>query len=157
LVTSQTSAQPRFGFLRLIALYKLGKVVLLMATAYGVLRLRDASFIADLYRWAASLPYGLEQDLVLRSLVWISGLSPNRINALGFVTLAYAAIFTVEGIGLWMRKRWAEWLTVVVTSSLIPLEIWELAHRPGSGKIAVLIANIVIVWYLAWQLRARPG
>ena len=146
-------ATPRFGVLRAIALFKLTKVVLALATAYGVLRLRDASVIARLYSWAASMPSGLEQDWVRRALVFISGLSPGRINALGFVTLAYAAVFTVEGIGLWMRKRWAEWLTVILTSSLIPLEIWEMAHRPGIGKALVVIGNLAIVWYLVRQIR----
>jgi len=145
----------RFGVLRLIALFKLSKVVLLLATAYGVLRLRDASVIARLYSWAASMPSGLEQDLVRRCLVIVSGMSPGRINALGFVTLAYAAIFTTEGIGLWMRQRWAEWLTVIVTSSLIPLEIFEIVHRPGSGKVLVLLGNVAIVWYLISQLRKQ--
>ncbi len=147
------SAKPRFGVLRAIALFKLTKVVLALATAYGVLRLRDASVIARLYSWAASMPSGLEQDWVRRALVFISGLSPGRINALGFVTLAYAAIFTAEGIGLWMGKRWAEWLTVIVTSSLIPLEIWEMAHRPGVGKALVVVCNSAIVWYLVRQIR----
>ena len=147
--------QARFGVLRLIALFKLSKVLLLLATAYGVLRLRDASVIARLYGWAASLPSGLEQDLVRKGLVIVSGMSPGRINALGFVTLAYAAIFTTEGIGLWMRKRWAEWLTVIVTSSLIPLEIFETIHRPGIGKVLVLVGNAAIVWYLAAQLRKQ--
>ena len=145
----------RFGVLRLIALFKLSKVVLLLATAYGVLRLRDASVIARLYSWAASMPSGLEQDLVRRGLVIVSGLSPGRINALGFVTLAYAAIFTTEGIGLWMRQRWAEWLTVIVTSSLIPLEIFESIHHPGIGKVLVLTGNVAIVWYLVIQLRKQ--
>ena len=145
----------RFGVLRLIALFKLSKVMLLLATAYGVLRLRDASVIARLYSWAAGLPSGLEQDLVRKGLVIVSGMSPGRINALGFVTLAYAAIFTTEGIGLWMRQRWAEWLTVIVTSSLIPLEIFESAHRPGIGKVLVLAGNVAIVWYLVAQLRKQ--
>jgi uncharacterized membrane protein (DUF2068 family) len=145
----------RFGVLRLIALFKLSKVVLLLATAYGVLRLRDASVIARLYGWAASLPSGLEQDLVRRALVIFSGMSPGRINALGFVTLAYAAVFSTEGIGLWMGLRWAEWLTVIVTSSLIPLEIFETFHRPGIGKVLVLVGNAAIVWYLARQLRKQ--
>lgn len=148
-------AKPRFGVLRAIAVFKLTKVVLALATAYGVLRLRDASVIARLYSWAASMPSGLEQDWVRRALVFISGLSPGRINALGFVTLAYAAIFTAEGIGLWMGKRWAEWLTVIVTSSLIPLEIWEMAHRPGVGKALVVVGNVAIVWYLVRQIRTE--
>jgi Predicted membrane protein (DUF2127) len=155
MTTTGSQAQPpRFGMLRTIAAYKLGKVLLLLATAYGVLRLQDASLIAHVYSWASALPSGLEQDVVLRGLSWFSGLSERRVQALGFVTLAYAAIFATEGIGLWMRRRWAEWLTTVVTASLIPLEIWELLHKPSIGKAAVLVINTAIVAYLLWQLRS---
>lgn len=148
-------APQRFGVLRTIAVFKLAKVLLMLAATYGALRLRDVSFVAKIYSWATALPSGLEQDLVLRILVWFSGLNPSRIHALGFVTLAYAALFTVEGVGLWMRRRWAEWLTTVITGSLIPLEFWELFHRPNIGKAAVLIINLAIVAYLVWQLRTE--
>ena len=144
----------RFGMLRTIAVYKLGKVILLLAASYGVLRLRDASLLARLYTWAAALPSGLEQVWALKSLAWFSGLTPARIQALGGVTLAYAALFAVEGIGLWMRRRWAEWLTTIITASLIPLELWELLHRPTLGKGVVTVVNAAIVWYLIWQLRS---
>jgi uncharacterized membrane protein (DUF2068 family) len=150
------SGKARFGVLRAIALYKIGKVLLLVATAYGVLRLREPTVIARLYDWAASIPSGLEHDWVQRGLVFVSGLSPGRINALGFVTLAYAVVFTIEGIGLWLGKRWAEWLTAIVTGSLIPLEIWEMAYRPGLGKAAVIVVNAAIVWYLLYRLRDNP-
>jgi len=151
--TSSGAAPKRFGLLRLIAVYKLGKVLLMLAAAYGVLRMRDASFLARVYSWASTLPYGLEQDVVKKGLAWFSGLKPSRIDALGWVTLAYAAIFAVEGVGLWLRKRWAEWLTTLVTASLIPLEIYELVVRPSFGKATVLVLNVAIVWYLIIQLR----
>jgi uncharacterized membrane protein (DUF2068 family) len=147
-------APKRFGMLRVIAVYKLGKVLLLLAAAYGVLRLRDASFIARIYSWASTLPSGLEQDVVTRGLVWFSGLSTARVEEIGSVTLAYAAIFATEGIGLWLRKRWAEWMTIVVTASLIPLELWEVVNRPSAGKALVLFVNVAIVWYLIIQLRS---
>ncbi len=141
--------------LRLIALYKLLKVLLLLASAYGVLRLRDATVLERLSHWIASKPSGIEQDFLRRGLAFISGLSPARISALGYVTLAYAAIFTIEGLGLWFRQRWAEWLTIVVTGSLIPLELYELFRRPTIGKAAVLAGNIAIVVYLVQQVQRQ--
>jgi uncharacterized membrane protein (DUF2068 family) len=54
-----------------------------------------------------------------------------------------------------MRRRWAEWLTTVITASLIPLEIWEFLERPNAGKAAVLVANAAIVAYLVWHVRRR--
>jgi uncharacterized membrane protein (DUF2068 family) len=146
---------PRFGMLRTIALYKLLKVLLLLLAAYGELRLHDASLSAKLVTWAEARPSGLEHEVVTRALEWFSGLSESKIHALRFVTLTYAAVFAVEGVGLWMRKRWAEWLTTIITGSLIPLEIWEFFYRPNLGKAAVVIANAAIVAYLVWHVRSK--
>src|SRR6202034_3427567 len=98
--------EPRIDILRTIALYKLLKVLLLLALAYGEVRLSDASLIAKLVTWASARPLGLEHKVVTWLLEWFSGLSASRVHALRMVTLAYAAVFAVEGIGLWMRKRW---------------------------------------------------
>jgi uncharacterized membrane protein (DUF2068 family) len=154
-----TAARPapasRFGVLRTIALYKLLKVLLLLALAYGEVRLRDASLTAKLLTWASARPFGLEHQVVTYLLAWFSGLSASRIHALRIVTLSYAAIFAIEGVGLWMQKRWAEWLTTIITASLIPLEVWELFFRPNIGKAAVLVANAAIVAYLVWHVRSK--
>jgi uncharacterized membrane protein (DUF2068 family) len=156
-VTGQPSPapKPRFGVLRTIALYKLVKVVLLLGVAYGELRLRDASLAAKLLSWAQARPYGLEHRIVTQLLEWFSGLSVTRIHAMQLVTLAYAAVFAVEGVGLWLQKRWAEWLTVIITASLIPLEAWEIFYRPTVGKALILIANAAVVAYLVWHVRTK--
>ena len=154
-IVASTATAPRFGVLRTIAVYKLLKVLLLLAIAYGELRLSDASLTDKLVTWASEHPSGLEQRAVTQLLEWFSGLSASRVHALRMVTLAYAAVFAVEGVGLWMRQRWAEWLTSIITASLIPLELWELLHRPTVGKALVVVANIAIVWYLVWQLRSK--
>jgi uncharacterized membrane protein (DUF2068 family) len=151
----EPAPKPRFGVLRTIALYKLVKVLLLLAVAYGELRLRDASLAAKLLSWAQARPYGLEHRIITQLLEWFSGLSVSRIHALRMVTLAYAAIFAVEGIGLWMEKRWAEWLTVIITASLIPLEAWEIFYRPTIGKVLILLANAAVVAYLVWHVRTK--
>jgi len=69
-------------------------------------------------------------------------------HRLGVAAFAYATVFVVEGTGLLLRKRWAEWLTVVVTGSFIPIEIYELCARFGWGKVVTLLLNVVIVAYL---------
>src|SRR5271163_2928722 len=142
---SRPAAEPRIDVLRTIALYKFVKVLLLLAVAYGEVRLSDASLSAKLVSWAAARPHGLEHEVVTHLLEWFSGLSAPRIHALRIVTLAYAAVFAVEGVGLWMRKRWAEWMTTIITASLIPLEIWEMFFRPSLGNAVVIVANVAIV------------
>jgi len=152
---AEQAPEPRFGVLRTIALYKIIKVLLLLAVAYGELRLADASLAAKLLSWAQARPYGLEHRIVTQLLEWFSGLSVPRINALRIVTLAYAGVFAVEGVGLWMQKRWAEWLTTIITASLIPLEAWEMFFRPTIGKAVILLTNIAVVAYLVWHVRTR--
>src|ERR1700730_12402409 len=125
-------AAPRFDVLRTIALYKIVKVILLLAVAYGERKLRDASLVAKLLSWASA-----------------------RAELFRLVTLAYAAVFAVEGVGLWMQKRWAEWLTVIITASLIPLEAWEIFYRPTVGKALILMANAAVVAYLVWHVRSK--
>jgi uncharacterized membrane protein (DUF2068 family) len=149
----------RFGMLRTIALYKLLKVMILLLAAYGEIRLHDATLSAKILSWASARPQGLEHDLVTRALAWFSGLSESRVHTLRFVTLTYATVFAVEGVGLWLQKRWAEWLTTIITASLIPLELWEMIHQPSLGACLVLVANIVIVCYLYWHVstRQRPA
>ena len=143
-----TVTEPRFGMLRVIALYKLVKVILLLATAYEVVRLHDASILAQIYGWMATLPSGLERDIVHIAMVKFSGLSYAQLKVLRAGTLVYATVFAVEGTGLWMGRRWAEWLTIIVTGSLIPLEFWEQWVRPSFGKTTLIIVNVAIVWYL---------
>src|SRR5579863_6542150 len=150
---AQAARAPRFNVLRTIAVYKLVKVLLLVALALGEVRLRDSSLTDKLLVWVSARPHGLEHDVVTHLIQWLSGLTSSRMHTLRMVTLAYAAVFATEGIGLWMQKRWAEWLTVIITASLIPLELWELFDKPNIGKAAVFIANVAIVIILVWHVR----
>jgi hypothetical protein len=61
----------------------------------------------------------------------------------------------VEDGGLFLRKRWAEWLSVVATTRLIPLELYELVRKPSALKGAGLIVNILIVLYLVRVVRRK--
>jgi uncharacterized membrane protein (DUF2068 family) len=96
---------------------------------------------------------------VTRGLVWFSGLSESRVHEVRLLTLTYAAVFAIEGVGLWMQRRWAEWLTTIITASLIPLELWEMIHKPSIGAGLVILANSLIVGYLYWHVstRQRPA
>jgi uncharacterized membrane protein (DUF2068 family) len=58
-----------------------------------------------------------------------------------------------EGVGLALGKRWAEYFTIIATSSFIPLEIYEIVHHANITKVVVLLINVAVVCYLAWELR----
>jgi uncharacterized membrane protein (DUF2068 family) len=161
--STQTSSQKarRFDGLRFIAVLKFLKALLLIATSYGVHKLLDAALVERLYSWSATLNDDrFERRLLLRALGWVEGLGAKRIQIVIAVTVAYTAVVLVEGIGLWMRRQWAEWLTVIATSSLIPFELWELITRPPGRKLAIfatLALNVAVVWYLTRLLRAAQA
>ncbi len=151
---AELNPRGRIRLLRTIAAYKITKVVLLLVAAYGWLRLRDVTLVHRIYTWTSTLPSGLEHSLLLRGLIWFTGLSATRVQALGVAALLYAGIFSVEGIGLWMGRRWAEWLTIVITASLVPFELWEIWQHLSPSKVVVFLVNMSIVWYLIVVLRA---
>jgi uncharacterized membrane protein (DUF2068 family) len=82
-----------------------------------------------------------------------SALSPHRLVLYGMAAMAYGVLEGVEGYGLFRRRRWAEYLTVVATSLLFVPEIWELVKKPGPLKAGGLAVNALIVAYLVHRLR----
>jgi uncharacterized membrane protein (DUF2068 family) len=76
-----------------------------------------------------------------------------KLKALSVGTFFYSGLFLTEGTGLALRKRWAEYLTIVSTASLLPIEIYELVKQVSALKIIVLLANIAIVVYLVIEVR----
>jgi uncharacterized membrane protein (DUF2068 family) len=77
-----------------------------------------------------------------RTLAWI-------IAAL----VAYAAVELVEGIGLWLLRRWGEYFAFVATAMFLPLEVYELAHKVSPLKLVTFLLNLALVLYLVWTKR----
>ncbi len=67
--------------------------------------------------------------------------------------LGYALIELVEGVGLWLAKRWAEYLTVVATAAFLPLEVYELTEKVSAFKIGTLGLNVLAVLYILFAKR----
>lgn len=148
--------RPRIDGLRLIGLFKIGKALLLLMTSYGVYRLLDINLVNRLYGWVYSLTDNFERRLLERALDWFNGLGHARISGIVVVTACYTALLLTEGIGLWLRKSWAEWLTVIATASLIPFELLEFIHGRHGRRLALaaaFVVNVIIVIYLIRQLR----
>jgi uncharacterized membrane protein (DUF2068 family) len=78
----------------------------------------------------------------------LGNLKAHQIKLFGLAALGYGVLELIEGVGLWYRQLWAEWLTVVATSLLIPFELYELARHPSALKAAGLLVNVLIVLYL---------
>jgi uncharacterized membrane protein (DUF2068 family) len=132
--------------LRLIALFRWVKAVALIGAALGTLHLLHPGAADVLMQWAAQFP-----PVVQQAVAKLSGLPERKIHELAVGLFAYAALFIVEGSGLWFQKRWGEWLTVVATTSFIPFEVYELMKHATAMRAALLVSNIAIVIYLVWR------
>ena len=139
--------------LLLIGAFKLLKSATLIAVGIGALKFLHKDIAAEAANWIDSLDLDPNNPYVVRLLEKLSALNPHKLKALGVGTFVYAAIYLVEGVGLVLRKRWAEYLTIVSTAGFIPLEGYEIAKKVNFLRIAVLLVNIAIVVYLIWDLR----
>jgi uncharacterized membrane protein (DUF2068 family) len=141
--------------LRLIALFKLVKAALLIAVGVGALKLLHKDVAGAVEHWVELLRLDPNNHYIDTALEKASNLTPDKIKELGLGSMIYAGLFLTEGIGLWLEKNWAEWLTVIITSSLIPIELYEIYRNPTPVKIAVLLINVAIVAYLVYRIRHK--
>ena len=146
---------PRTAALGLIGLFKLTKGSLLTAVALELAHLGPEGASDALVRWATRLHVDPDGRYLGPAIEWIAGLGEHRLRAVGAGLLAYGAVFLTEGIGLLLRQRWAEYVTLVVTASFIPLELYEISRHPDWLRSAVGLVNLGIVWYLARGLQRR--
>jgi uncharacterized membrane protein (DUF2068 family) len=143
------------ALLRLIAVFKLLKSGLLIAAGIGVLKLIHANVAVVLHHWVTMVHLDPGDRFVARVIQNATRLSPDRIRDLGIVSFIYAALFLTEGIGLWLLKSWAEWFTVIVTGSLVPLEIYECYRHLTAIRLVTVILNIAVVAYLIYRITER--
>src|SRR5579863_8379540 len=139
--------------LRLIAVFKFFKCAMLIALGVGAFRLlhRDVREILEHITEALRIDPG--NRFVDAVLMKAELLRPEQIKRLGLGSFLYAALFLAEGTGLWLRKPWGEWLTIIITGSLVPVEVYEIYRHPSALKVAVLVINIGIVCYLIYRIR----
>lgn len=143
--------------IRLIAAFKLLKAGLLIAFGVGAFTLihKDIADVAE--HWIEALRLDPANRFLDAALGRASNLSPEQIKKLGLGSFIYAGLFLTEGLGLWSLKRWAEWLTVIITSSLLPIEIYEIYQHPTSAKWGLLAVNLAIVVYMIYRIRSRQS
>jgi uncharacterized membrane protein (DUF2068 family) len=140
----------RHRYLKLIALFKIGKGALLLLVAVSLLFLNARTRWMDaLSNWTADqilLEHSKTVTYLLHRLQAV--LAGGILRATGLLALFYSAVLFTEGIGVYMQQRWAELLMICATAGLIPIEVRHLWHRPGLVSALILLANCFIVWFL---------
>jgi uncharacterized membrane protein (DUF2068 family) len=140
----------RIRYLKLIAIFKIAKGVLLLVLGVSLVFLNARTrWIDALSNWTADeilLEHSKAVAYLLHKLQAM--LAGGTLRATGFLALFYAAVLFTEGIGVYMQQRWAELLMVFATATLIPIEVRHLWHRPGLVGALILLTNCFIVWFL---------
>ncbi len=104
-----------------------------------------AEFAEDLVGF---LHLNSEGRLAHRIVETITKLNPSNIKLFFILSLVYATVRFVEAYGLWRLRAWAEWFAIISGSLYIPIELYELIHKPTFTRAGILIVNIAVVIYL---------
>lgn len=153
--SAQHRASQSSAVLVLIGLFKLLKALLLIAAGIGAIHYLHRDLAASVAHWVQVLRVDPDNRVIHGLLVRVFRVTPKQLRVLSVGTFVYAGLFATEGIGLLMRKRWAEYFTIVTTGALIPLEIYELARHFTVAKVVVTLVNVLIVLYLVARVRSR--
>ncbi|MCU1603068.1 MAG: putative rane protein [Frankiales bacterium] len=148
--------------LRLLAAERFGRGLLLLALAYGVYYFKDAKTsvkrtfdeaIPAARPLAGVFNYDLDASPTVDRIRHVLDSSQHTLTLVTLGLLAYGLLQLVEGVGLWMLKRWGEYVAVVGTSAFLPLEVYELTDKVSVLKVGALLVNLVAVAYLVWSKR----
>jgi uncharacterized membrane protein (DUF2068 family) len=132
----------------LIAVYKLLQALLFVAIGLGAHHLLHKDVGDELATLADHLRFNPESRLVTFVLGRAEFLNDPLLFRIGLVAFCYAALSMIEGIGLYLEKIWAEYLTLAVTASFLPWEIFEIVRRVTAIRVSLLAANLLVFFYL---------
>ena len=124
-----------------------------MAAGIGALSLLHEDVAAEITHWIEVFRVDPENHFVHALIRKLWAVDDKKLVEISAGTFFYAALVLTEGIGLALRRKWAEYFTIFATASLIPLELYELAQKFSFMKIVVIAVNIAVVIYLAIGLR----
>ncbi|TMF81161.1 MAG: DUF2127 domain-containing protein [Chloroflexi bacterium] len=148
------------AFIKVIIVERIAKAIVLVALGIGLLVAGQKGWLDTWANYAEdqlnlSVGRNIILELLLRALVYVGAF--NHITLLAFSAIVYAALEATEGVGLAMRRRWAEYLTVIATGILIPYEAYEVILHPTLFKVGALLLNLAVVGYLAYRKRLFVG
>ena len=148
--------------LRLLAAERFIRGLLLVALAYGVYKFNGSQdsleqvfhdYLPTLQPFATKLGIDLQNTGPVRLIQKALDARHSTLEMVAIGVLAYGALELLEGVGLWLMKRWGEYVAMVGTLVFIPLEIYELLERVTWLRVAAFAFNVFAVVYLLWTKR----
>jgi len=156
-MTATRKPHERPRALMLIAIFKFLKGFALLFVTFGALHFLHRDIAAEIGHWVDLLRIDPHNHYILWLMEKLTKVDETKLREFSVGTLFYSALFFTEGTGLALRKRWAEYLTIISTSSLLPVEIYEIYAAPSIPKFVVLLVNLAVVTYLVYELRRTRG
>jgi uncharacterized membrane protein (DUF2068 family) len=153
-LTSPCSSSRR-SVLVWIAIYKLVKSAIALVAGFFALHLLHRDLTEVVLQWIHRLNLEPDGRISAWLLARVLKVDEKRLRLISIAFFVYAMLYLVEGIGLYLQKLWAEWLTVIATGMLLPLEIYELYLRASGMKVALILVNLAVIAYLVWRLRCE--
>ena len=141
--------------LLLIGLFKLGKSILFFCVGVGAVHLLHKDIGDVVMRIAMALKFDPESRFVALLLDKANLIDAHRLKLISLATFGYSVVALTEGVGLVLEKVWAEYLTLCLTISFLPWELYELVRRPSWFRLSLMLINLAVLAYLVWLLRRK--
>lgn len=141
--------------LLLVGLFKLSKAIFFTAVGAGALDLMNKNISDVVMHVIDALKIDPERHFVGILMGQVGLIDPHELKKAGILSFLYAMVCVVEGTGLMLEKRWAEYFTTILTALGLPWEIYELAHKYSPYKVGLMVINVAVLVYLVRILKKR--
>jgi uncharacterized membrane protein (DUF2068 family) len=138
-----------------IGAWKLLETALLLILGIGALKLLHKDLVDVVTRFIIDIgrdPEGHFANLILEKVALID---PHRLKQISIAVFAGAGLHAIEGVGLVLRKVWAEYITLILTASFLPWEAIEIIRHSTWIKFVLLLLNLAVVIYLAFYVQSK--
>lgn len=141
--------------LLLIGLFKLAKSILFFCIGIGAIHMLHKDLGEVVMRVATAMKFDPESRFVTLLLDKVDLIDIHQLKLISAGTFSYSVVALTEGVGLVLEKVWAEYLTLTLTISFLPWELYELIRRPSWFRLGLLLVNLAVLAYLLWLLRRK--
>jgi uncharacterized membrane protein (DUF2068 family) len=153
---SKTRARSKHDrWIFVIGAFKLLQAVMFVLLGIGALRLIHSDLVSIAEHFIYAMRFNPEGRFVNLVLDRIALIDPHRLRQISAAIFAIAALDTIEGLGLVMEKTWAEYVTLILTASFLPLELFEMVRRLTWIRAGLTAINIAVLLYLMWYVKMR--
>jgi uncharacterized membrane protein (DUF2068 family) len=133
--------------------FLLGLAVLRLKTTQVSLKELFDRDLSSLQPFFNQIHFDVSDSATVRSIEKVLDAKPSTLNLVAAFLIFYGLLQIVEGVGLWLLKRWGEYFAVVATSLFLPLEVYELVEKVTWLRIGALLVNFAAVLYLLLSKR----